>query len=45
MGYENLSVTFGTSDVGTPVLAMKNAGVDMAVCSCVQSTVLALVRG
>jgi branched-chain amino acid transport system substrate-binding protein len=45
MGYENLSVTFGTSDVGTPVLAMKNAGVDMAVCSCVQSTVLALVTG
>jgi branched-chain amino acid transport system substrate-binding protein len=45
MGYENLSVNFGTTDVGTPVLAMKNASVDMAVCSCVQSTVLALVSG
>ena len=45
MGYENLSVNFGTTDVGTPVLAMKNAGVDLAVCSCVQSTVLSLVSG
>ncbi len=45
MGYENLSVNFGTTDVSTPVLAMKQAGTDFAVCSCVQSTVLALVTG
>jgi len=45
MGYENLSVNFGTTDVGAPILAMKNGGVDMAVCSCVQSTVLSLVSG
>jgi len=45
MGYENLSVAFGTTDVSSLVLAMKNAGVDMASCSCVQSTVLALVTG
>ncbi len=45
MGYENLSVPFGTTDVSADVLAMKNAGIDMAVCSCVQSTVLAMVSG
>jgi branched-chain amino acid transport system substrate-binding protein len=45
MGYENLSVAFGTSDVTAPVLAMKQARVDFAVCACVQSTVLALVTG
>ncbi len=45
MGYENLSVPFGTTDVSADVLSMKNAGNDMAVCSCVQSTVLALVTG
>ena len=45
MGYENLSVPFGTTDVSSDVLSMKNAGIDMAVCSCVQSTVLAMVTG
>jgi branched-chain amino acid transport system substrate-binding protein len=45
MGYENLSVDFGTTDVSTPVLAMKQANVDFAICSCVQSTVLAMVTG
>ena len=45
MGYENLSVPFGTTDVSADVLAMKNAGIDMAMCSCVQSTVLAMVTG
>jgi branched-chain amino acid transport system substrate-binding protein len=45
MDYENLSVVFGTTDVSTPVLAMKQANVDFAICSCVQSTILALVTG
>ncbi len=45
MGYENLSVPFGTTDVSSDVLSMKNAGINMAVCSCVQSTVLAMVTG
>jgi branched-chain amino acid transport system substrate-binding protein len=45
MGYENLAVAFGTTDVTTPILAMKQAAIDMAVCSCVQSTVLAMVSG
>jgi branched-chain amino acid transport system substrate-binding protein len=45
MGYENLSVDFGTTDVSTPVLAMKQANVNFAICSCVQSTVLAMVTG
>jgi branched-chain amino acid transport system substrate-binding protein len=45
MGYENLSVPFGTTDVSADVLAMKNTGINMAVCSCVQSTVLAMVTG
>jgi branched-chain amino acid transport system substrate-binding protein len=45
MGYENLSIVFGTSDVSTPVLAMKQANVNFAICSCVQSTVLAMVTG
>ncbi len=44
-GYENLSLAFGTTDTSTAVLAMKNAGIDMSVCSCVQSTVLAMVTG
>jgi len=42
MGYENLSVPFGGVDVTGYVLAMKQAGVDGAACSCVQSTNLAL---
>jgi branched-chain amino acid transport system substrate-binding protein len=45
MGYENLSVAFGTTDVGPDLLAMKSATIDMAVCSCVQSTVLSMVGG
>jgi hypothetical protein len=45
MGYENLSVAFGTTDVGPDILAMKGAGIDMGVCSCVQSTVLSMVSG
>ena len=42
MGYENLSVPFGGVDVTAYILAMKQAGVDGAACSCVQSTNLAL---
>jgi branched-chain amino acid transport system substrate-binding protein len=45
MNYENLSVPFGGTDVGQYVLAIKSAGSTMVVCSCVQSTVLALVTG
>lgn len=45
MGYENLSVPFGGVDVTSDVLAMKSAGVDGVVCSCVQSTDLALFTG
>jgi branched-chain amino acid transport system substrate-binding protein len=45
MDYENLSVPFGGTDVGQYVLAIKSAGSNMVVCSCVQSTVLALVTG
>jgi branched-chain amino acid transport system substrate-binding protein len=45
MGYENLSVPFGTTDVSSSLLAIKSAGVDLVACSCVQSTVLALVTG
>ena len=45
MVYENLALPFGTTDVTATVLSLKNAGTDMAVCSCVQSTVLALVSG
>ena len=42
MGYENLSVPFGGVDVTSYVLAMKQAGINGAACSCVQSTNLAL---
>ena len=45
MGYENLSVPFGTTNVTSLVLALKQAGVNMAVCSCVQSTNLAVATG
>jgi branched-chain amino acid transport system substrate-binding protein len=45
MGYQNLSVPFGTVDVTAYILAMKQAGVDAAACSCVQSTNLALFVG
>ena len=45
MGYENLSVPFGGVDVTSYVLAMKQAGVDGAGCSCVQSTNIALFTG
>src|SRR5262249_39503964 len=36
---------FGTVDVTSSVLAMKSAKINMAVCSCVQSTVVAMVSG
>jgi branched-chain amino acid transport system substrate-binding protein len=45
MGYENLSVPFGVSDFTTYALAMKQAGVDGATCSCVQSTNIAMAVG
>jgi branched-chain amino acid transport system substrate-binding protein len=45
MGYQNLTVPFGGVDVTSYVLAMKQAGVDGAACSCVQSTNLALFVG
>ncbi|HLG66833.1 MAG TPA: ABC transporter substrate-binding protein [Acidimicrobiales bacterium] len=43
MGYENLSVPFGGVDFTADVLQMKSAGVDAAVCSCVQSSNIALI--
>ena len=45
MGYENLSVPFGGVDVTSYILAMKQAGVNGAACSCVQSTNLAMFTG
>jgi branched-chain amino acid transport system substrate-binding protein len=45
MGYQNLSVPFGGVDVTAYILAMKSASIDAAVCSCVQSTNLALFTG
>lgn len=43
MGYTNLSFPFGGTDFGPVVLDMKSAGVDAAVCSCVQNSNLALI--
>jgi branched-chain amino acid transport system substrate-binding protein len=43
MGYENLSVPFGGVDFTGYALAMKQAGVDAAACSCVQASNLALI--
>jgi branched-chain amino acid transport system substrate-binding protein len=45
MGYENLSVPFGGVDLTSYILAMKQANVDGAGCSCVQSTNLAMFTG
>ena len=45
MGYENLSVPFGAADFTADALAMKQAGVDGATCSCVQSTNVAMAVG
>ncbi len=45
MAYEDLSFPFGSVDTSVQVLAMKSAGVDAAVCSCVQSTNIALIVG
>jgi branched-chain amino acid transport system substrate-binding protein len=45
MGYENLSVPFGAIDFTTYGLAMKQAGVNGATCSCVQSTNIAMAVG
>jgi branched-chain amino acid transport system substrate-binding protein len=45
MGYQNLTVPFGGVDVTSYILAMKQAGVDGAACSCVQSTNLAMFVG
>jgi branched-chain amino acid transport system substrate-binding protein len=45
MGYQNLTVPFGSVDVTSYVLAMKQAGVNGAACSCVQSTNLAMFTG
>jgi branched-chain amino acid transport system substrate-binding protein len=43
MGYQNLSIPFGGVDFTAYVLAMKQAGVDAAACSCVQSSNVALI--
>lgn len=43
MGYEDLSLPVGSPDLSTPALAMKSAGVQIAVCACEASTVLGLV--
>ena len=45
MGYENLSVPFGAADFTADALSMKQAGVDGATCSCVQSTNVAMAVG
>jgi branched-chain amino acid transport system substrate-binding protein len=45
MGYENLSVPFGAADFTSDALSMKQAGVNGAVCSCVQSTNIAVAVG
>jgi ABC-type branched-subunit amino acid transport system substrate-binding protein len=45
MGYENLAVPFGAADFTADALAMKQAGVNGAVCSCVQSTNIAMAVG
>lgn len=42
MSYENLSVPFGAVDFTSYGLAMKQAGVDGAACSCVQSSNIAM---
>jgi ABC-type branched-subunit amino acid transport system substrate-binding protein len=42
MGYENLSFPFGAVDFTAVVLAMKQAGVDGAACSCVDSSNFAM---
>ena len=43
MPYEDLAFPFGSTDTTVQVLQMKQAGVDAAVCSCVQSTNIALI--
>ncbi len=45
MGYENLSVPFGACDFTADALSMKQAGVNGATCSCVQSTNIAMAVG
>lgn len=45
MPYEDLSFPFGSTDTTVQVLEMKQSGVDAAVCSCVQSTNIALIVG
>jgi branched-chain amino acid transport system substrate-binding protein len=42
MPYENLSLPFGAVDFTAYALAMKAAGVDAAVCSCVQNSNIAM---
>jgi branched-chain amino acid transport system substrate-binding protein len=42
MGYMNLTVPFGGVDFGGYVLAMKQAGIDGAACSCVDSSNFAM---
>ena len=43
--YTNLSFPFGGVDFGATSLAMKQAGVDVAVCSCVEASDLAMAIG
>ena len=45
MVYEDLSFPFGSTDMTTQVLAMKQNGADGAACSCVQSSNIALIVG
>lgn len=45
MPYEDLSFPFGSTDTTVQVLEMKQTGVNAAVCSCVQSTNIALIVG
>jgi branched-chain amino acid transport system substrate-binding protein len=44
MGYENLSLPFGSSNFTTEALAMKSAGVNGADCECVQSSNIGMME-
>jgi ABC-type branched-subunit amino acid transport system substrate-binding protein len=45
VGYEDLAVPFGTADFTAEALSMKKAGVNGALCSCVQTTNIAMLTG
>lgn len=45
VGLEELAVPFGTADFTAQSLSMKKAGVNGAICSCVQTTNVAMLTG